>query len=505
MGAGQSRIRALAAVALLVGAWAAWSPVAPAVGAHAAISCPLDGGNDEQLGDNDVDGDGHADTVVGLPNRSSVTSTAGALDEHTSRAGNHVIAGSAIAGISASKSFGAATRELYLNNDNCADVAVGDPGHAGGGVVDIVFGSETGLLTADAIQIMARTSADDYGSALAANGYQVGQARYVDLWIGAPGRTVGGLADAGAIDHYTISQSGAVTFDESITEASPAVHDQPQADNRFGSVLAWSSPTLVVGTPQETVDGLAGAGAVTILTQDPSTHTMASGQTFTQDSPGVPGGSEAGDRFGASVTAFGHVYVGVPGEDIGSIVDAGMVQEFSYANGAYAPGPAISQGTVGVPGVSEAGDQFGAALAAGTAEDQSLLWIGVPGEGLGDQPKAGDVIQSRTIYDDDTGAVSSVTYTTLRQGRGAALRGAYEAHDHVGQTLTSIPQDIVDSDNAWGVEIGDPGENLGTVVDAGVVIDFALSGFGTYTVTYVDNSSGPKFSQEYGAVVAGIS
>ena len=455
------------------------------------------------LNGNDIDADGRSDTVVGLPNGSGSSSASGVLDVHGSRSGNHAVAGSSIAGFGASKSFGAAALELNFNGDYCTDVAVGDPGRSGGGAVDLLLGSNAGVTTAGAVQIKARTANDDYGAAIAISNEQYGLSGHTaDLWIGAPGRTVHGLADAGAIDHYQLSVSGAVTFVESITQASPVVHDHPQAGNRFGSVLAGDGNSLVAGTPRESVAGQAGAGAVTMLTAGGSTTpAVTSGQTFTQDSPGVPGASEAGDRFGASVAIFGYVAVGVPGEDIGSTVDAGMVQLFDTSlNGAWEPITAISQDSPGVPGLSEAGDQFGAALAMGyTGDSIALLWIGVPGEGLGNQPNAGDVIQDNFDYEDSPGFA---TYTTLRQGQGSDLGGAYEANDHVGQTLTSIPLDFQDGNDQYGVEIGDPGEDLGSVVDAGVVIDVPPPG-GFGALAYVENSAGPKTGQEYGAVLAG--
>lgn len=78
----------------------------------------------------------------------------------------------------------------------------------------------------------------------------------------------------------------------------------------------------------------------------------------TQDSPGIPGAAESGDRFGAAVS-LGYLLgdrgtvdaaVGVPGEDIGSATDAGSVQLFSGNGSSLAPGVGLSQNTAGSQG-----------------------------------------------------------------------------------------------------------------------------------------------------------
>ena len=100
---------------------------------------------------------------------------------------------------------------------------------------------------------------------------------------------------------------------------------------------------------------------------------------FDQNSPGVTGTSERGDGFGTAVSTYAipsgdlHVLVSTPGEDIGSIRDAGMVQVVGASNH-----PAWSQASEGVPGTPETGDRMGATLSAQLARVGPL--IGVPGE-----------------------------------------------------------------------------------------------------------------------------
>lgn len=95
-------------------------------------------------------------------------------------------------------------------------------------------------------------------------------------------------------------------------------------------------------------------------------------QTFDQDLPGVPGVQEDGDRLGscvsvADVTGDGkaEVALGVSGEDFGGLKDAGAaVLLHGGSSGVTGEGSqVVDQDRAGVPGVAEAGDEFGAACA----------------------------------------------------------------------------------------------------------------------------------------------
>ena len=192
----------------------------------------------------------------------------------------------------------------------------------------------------------------------------------------------------------------------------------------------------------------------------------------------------------------------MPGEDIGSIVDAGIVQTFTLNTARLlTPGPGIAQETAGVPGTSEAGDRFGAALAQGSDDEGcARLWIGVPGEGLGTTTHAGDVIQQQTCQDDPD-VPPSVIYTTLRQGAGAALGGAYETGDEVGSALGEQPFFQEQGDGADEVLIGVPGEGLGSVTGAGMATQYGVD-TGVPSHKSVGYPGGPIQGQRYGSVLA---
>ncbi|MGH4030389.1 FG-GAP-like repeat-containing protein [Actinomycetota bacterium Odt1-20B] len=118
-------------------------------------------------------------------------------------------------------------------------------------------------------------------------------------------------------------------------------------------------------------------------------------QTLNQDTAGVPGVAESGDRFGAALAVTDvngdgrdDLVAGAPGEAIGSRAGAGAAwllrggaRGLLDANGAAAS-TAWNQDTSGVPGVAEAGDAFGAAVAAGdyNADGVPDVTAGSPGE-----------------------------------------------------------------------------------------------------------------------------
>ena len=65
--------------------------------------------------------------------------------------------------------------------------------------------------------------------------------------------------------------------------------------------------------------------------------------------------------------------VGAPGEDVGSRRDAGMVQTIGTGKG-------WSQNSKGVPGSAETGDRLGASLGGSPATGATRSLIGIPGE-----------------------------------------------------------------------------------------------------------------------------
>lgn len=241
--------------------------------------------------------------------------------------------------------------------------------------VDALFVGPTGISTHVLARLAPRTSTDDYGASIAVGlHFQDDEDEFpvtgIDVWIGAPGRTVTGYVGAGAVDHYFLNKSHQLDYVDTVTAASASVRSQVQTDAHFGSVLApvvnVQGGGVLIGTPDQSVNGQAGAGAVTyVATQNLTlgTPTISGGSTATQDQAGVEGTAEAGDHFGASIVYSPYglfpVVVGVPGEDVGTITDAGMINGLQIGGhdtlvyddaGREFPGGGLSQNSSGVPG-----------------------------------------------------------------------------------------------------------------------------------------------------------
>ncbi|BBB01971.1 hypothetical protein RVR_9622 [Actinacidiphila reveromycinica] len=122
---------------------------------------------------------------------------------------------------------------------------------------------------------------------------------------------------------------------------------------------------LAVGAPGGTVGGGAGAGYVSVVYGAAGGLDAARHVSFSQNTAGVPGGAEAGDRFGAKVLpvdlngdGYTDLLVGAPGEDVGTAVDAGMITVLWGGPTGLATATAVDTGAV--PGL-----QTGRTLAAG--------------------------------------------------------------------------------------------------------------------------------------------
>ncbi|WP_328919056.1 VCBS repeat-containing protein [Streptomyces jietaisiensis] len=130
-------------------------------------------------------------------------------------------------------------------------------------------------------------------------------------------------------------------------------------------------------------------------------------QSFDQDLPGFPGAEEEGDGIGTTVSVgdvngdgYADIALGLPGEDVGDVEDAGSVALVpGTASGVTGTGAqTFHQNTAEVPGVAEAGDRFGVSsalldvngdgrldLAAGSTaenEEKGAVWV-LPGTAAG--------------------------------------------------------------------------------------------------------------------------
>lgn len=231
---------------------------------------------------------------------------------------------------------------------------------------------------------------------------------------------------------------------------------------------------LAVGVPGENVGSAANAGAVNVIYGSATGLHAASNQLWHQDRDSVDGLAQDGDRFGAAlacgdfnVDQFDDLAIGVPGDDVNHSVDAGAVNIlYGSENGLTAAGnERWHQNSPSVQGAPEAGDRFGASLAAGDFNDDVAddLAIGVPGENLGTSTfgNEGAVI---VLYGGSGGGLSSAGNQLWSQD-SPFVRDTAEQDDEFGAALAAGD---FDNDNFDDLAIGVPGEDLGAT-DAGAV------------------------------------
>ena len=214
---------------------------------------------------------------------------------------------------------------------------------------------------------------------------------FADLAVGAPGEGVGDAAGAGALNVLYGSATGLEASADLFTQGSGGVQGTAEADDNFGAAVTEGNFNgdeffdVAVGAPGEAVGSDAGAGAVNVLYG--SAAGLGGGPLFVQSNP------EVGDGFGASLATadfdgdgFFDLAVGVPGEDVGGVIDAGAVTVlFGGPGGITAAGAqTVWQGNVAA-GRAETGDRFGLSVATGLLAGDGLadLVVGAPGEGVG--------------------------------------------------------------------------------------------------------------------------
>lgn len=427
-----------------LGSIAAATPASAEPSARTAVPCtegvPLA---------SDFDGDGTADLVVGAKRTNGTDTVRVQLIQPSD-------GGAAI--------WLADTGELRtadLNGDVCADALVFSGGHTPW--LKAVLGTPDGLDVADATDVVVPQAADVADDARRSLTFEVAGLRHDGFsQIAISGRHVVDLGEDGPEEYGAYLD--VLTLDSSLAVTTTQVLTFPQISRDiwdFGSALATSGRTIVVGHPSAIVNRHYGAGAVLIYSADTAdpTHVVLR-KTLTQNSAKVPGTAEAYDFFGAALALRnGRLAIGAPGEADGKIYASGLVQPMVWHESklTYTAYRAITQDTKGVPGSNEKDDQFGAHLAIArglTASGSYDIVIGAT-EAYGRLADAGSVTVAnltRPLYR---------TYTQATKG----VPGNPQAGDefcHVGVLQGSAGIDTV--------LIGAPGEDSYGISDYGRVV-----------------------------------
>ncbi|WP_329434500.1 FG-GAP-like repeat-containing protein [Streptomyces sp. NBC_01280] len=147
---------------------------------------------------------------------------------------------------------------------------------------------------------------------------------------------------------------------ETFNQDTPDVPGTAETGDNFGNALTVADldgdgyDDLIVGAPGEAIGSRAKAGAITVLRGGKdgivNTEGKAVGVGIQQDTPGIPGVAEAGDLFGASLTADDYDGDGLPDVTVGSPGENGSLGAAWQLRGAEdAPADAFSPSTLRLP------------------------------------------------------------------------------------------------------------------------------------------------------------
>lgn len=225
-----------------------------------------------------------------------------------------------------------------------------------------------------------------------------------------------------------------------------------------------------MGAPGEAVGTHRAAGAVIVLPGSASGVTTAGAKTWTQDGPGVADSAASDERFGSALAAadlgldtHADLAIGVPGETVGTRAEAGMVNVlYGAPAGLSAAGNTIHhQDRPGVAEVTDAGDRFGAALAAGDLGNgpRGDLAVGVPGENVSLKAGAG---AAAILYGSAAGL--GATGNQLWSQDSAGIADAAEAGDGMGAGLQVA---AFGAGPGGDLAVGAPGESRPTIAGTG--------------------------------------
>ena len=326
---------------------------------------------------------------------------------------------------------------------------------------------------------------------------------FADLAVGVPFESVDAAEGAGAVNVIYGSEDGLQSDRNRIfTQNTAGIAATSEAGDAFGHAVAAGDfdgdgfMDLAVSAWGEAIGPIAAAGLVNVIYGSTTGLTATGDRAFSQDTPGVIGVPEAGDRFGTSLATgdfdgdtFTDLAIGVRGESLGAIAEAGAVNVlYGSVVGLDAIGDqAVHQAVPGIEGSAEPFDGFGSALATGDVNGDEFadLIVGVPFEDLGVITGAGviHVIPGSAVG--LTGVGDSLIHQSTPD-----ISGLSESGDFFG--LATATGDY-NADGRADLAIGAAWEDLGPLVNAGSVNIIYGSATGPTSVgnrTFNQNSTG---------------
>ncbi|MEU5942117.1 hypothetical protein ABZ807_23685 [Micromonospora sp. NPDC047548] len=208
-----------------------------------------------------------------------------------------------------------------VNNNRYNDLVIGTPREndgvswGGSGMVTLMWGSPSGVSSTGATAVTGAAVRPAIGQSGTIAWY-LGEALAIgDVNGDGLGEVVAGAPSAqtphiyGGLVAVFTGRTGGLSSSavRVITQRTAGVPGEPEDNDRFGAALATGDVTgdgradVLIGAPGEAVGPRVEAGIVTLLKGSAAGLTGSGAQGFDQNHPVVPGGSESGDKFGASV------------------------------------------------------------------------------------------------------------------------------------------------------------------------------------------------------------
>ena len=490
-------------VVAVVAALGAVSVVAPASG---VVLCHGHGGSEVA----DYNGDGVGDLAIGVPQHNG--------EEAFGPGAVWVLYGASATGLNGASAerwtqnrggvpdenehgdgFGSAVAAGDFNGDGYCDLAIGVPyedvaDKSNAGLVNVLYGSPLGLRGAGSQRFIEGVDGmnddaepgDLFGYSLAVGDFDGDGAD--DLAVGVLGedvpRPTSGVApEAGAAHIIYGSDAGLDPIhggapDQIWHQNQTGVFGTALGYDHFGQALAAGDfdnddvDDLAIGVPGEDIAGVTDAGAVAILYGQSDTGLSGEHDGYWHQARSeIADEAEDSDQFGMALAAgdLGNgpaddLVVGVPMENLGGILDAGVVHVlYGAPPGGIGPegDDLFWMGKAAVPPVPGAagGDaQFGFALAVGDFDNNGTddVAAGAPGSSTG-----GEVV---VLYADDLG-VNTNAADLWHQDRNG-IQGASEPGDHFGAALGAGQ---FGEGGPFELAIGAPDETVSGNVQGGAV------------------------------------
>ncbi|WP_256355788.1 VCBS repeat-containing protein [Streptomyces sp. PKU-EA00015] len=314
-----------------------------------------------------------------------------------------------------------------------------------------------------------------------------------DTAIADPEATANGKTRAGVVHIVYGGGKGALQ----LSQETPGVPGGSEPGDQYGFALAVydadsdGCADLAVGSPYEDLSTNADAGWVHIVYGSPAglNGGKAVKEHMQGDTATLGGAAEPGDWAGYALSAgktsadVPYLIVGIPGESIGTVEDAGG---FVYIHGTAQTVASVNQDVEtggAVPGTAEVDDRFGAAIAS----TPTHFAVGTPGEAIGSARFAGGA----AVFSHTLSSGSPKPLFGLGQDQDV-IGGSEEPGDGFATSLAMVPYRPAGATSTTEslLAVGVPGEDLSTTVDAGAVHVFRVTASGTFTQTmWLDQNS----------------